>query len=108
MLRDRQGADGTIEGPSGASDELLIGEDLQVHNPDARHFVHSDEGSLESVVESVELGVIDGEVADDFHALAKVSMPQFVATGKSFQSALVKDEALAQGGVTASQDVAPP
>lgn len=108
VLGDGEGAEGAVEGEAGAGEELLVGEGLEVHDPDAGHLVHGDEGALEGVVEGGEEGVGDGEGADEVEALAEVGVPELVAAGEGFEGALVDDEALLERGAGAGDQVAPP
>lgn len=70
--------------------------------------MHSDESSLEGVVERGVSGVRDGEVADEIEALPEVSVPELVRARESFESSLVDDGALLEGGVRSSDEVTPP
>lgn len=66
MLGDREGPEGTVEGPTSAGEESLLGEGGEVHEPDAGHLVHRHEGAFKGVVERVEGRIIDGAAADGF------------------------------------------
>lgn len=82
MLSHRKRAESSVEGPASPGEELLLGESMEVHDPDPGHLVHGDESSLEGVVEGFVLGVSDGKVADELEALAEIGVPKLVASGE--------------------------
>lgn len=60
VLGHRKSAESPVEGPASPSEQLLVRESLEVHDPDSGHLVHGDERALEGVVEGFVLGVSDG------------------------------------------------
>lgn len=60
VLGHRKRAESPIEGPASPSEQLLVRESLEVHDPDSGHLVHGDKSSLEGIVEGFVLGVSDG------------------------------------------------
>lgn len=108
VLGDGERAQGPVEGPAGAGEQLLVRQGLEVHDPDPGHLVHRNQGALEGVVERLVLGVGDGQVADQLQPLAEVSVPELVAAGEGFDGSLVDDEALLKRCFGTSYQVPPP
>jgi len=50
MLSDGECGKGAVEGSASLSYQALLNEELQIRQPDPRHLVHADKGTLESVV----------------------------------------------------------
>lgn len=61
--------------------------------------MHRGERPLECVVQSLVVRVCDGQIPDNLEALAEIGVPQLVASGQGFESALVDNRALLEQGV---------
>jgi len=52
--------------------------------------------------------VCDGQISNKLKTFTKISIPELVASGESFEGSLVDDGALLEGGFCPSDEVAPP
>jgi hypothetical protein len=83
-----EGPEGPVVGMARLGDLALDLEELAVVDPDARHFVHEDQGALIRVVNRLEGRVGDAFGLDAIPSLPQIHVPQLVASRQSFESPL--------------------